>query len=194
MEKQKIVNETRSFHTSFETREVENENPMISGYFVVFDDTYNISPDMSESVDRHALDNTLTNDIRALYDHDTSKVLGRTSNGTLQLRLDDHGLWGDITINPKDSEAMNLYERVKRGDVNQCSFGFNINEQKPISREDGGTHWLLKDVDVAEISVVSFPAYESTCVSARSKQIEEIKKEKDEAWKQNLLNKLKGAN
>lgn len=191
MEKKNVASETRSFKTTFETRADENENPMISGYFVVFDDVYNFAPDMSESIDRHAFDNTLDGDIRALFDHDTSKVLGRTTNGTLHLRLDDHGLWGDILINTKDTEAMNLYERIKRGDVNQCSFGFDILDQQPIARDDGGTHWTVKKVKLWEVSPVTFPAYESTCVSARSKQVEDIKKEKQEAWKTQMRKRLK---
>ena len=187
--------EVRTFGTKFETREIdETENPMISGYFVVFDENYNFAPDMSESIDRHALDNTINGDIRALFDHDTSKVLGRTTNGTLQLRLDDHGLWGDISINRNDTEAMNLYQRVKRGDINQCSFGFEILRQEPITREDGGTHWLVKEVKLYEVSPVTFPAYETTSLSARSKQIEEIKAEKEQAWKENMLKKLRGEN
>lgn len=192
MEDKKLNYEVRSFTTDFETRDDES-NPTISGYFVVFNQEAPFDTMMSESIDRHALDNTINGDIRALFDHDTSKVLGRTTNGTLQLRIDDYGLWGDIAINPKDSEAMNLYERVKRGDVSQCSFGFDILSQEPITRDDGGTHWNVKEVKLYECSIVAFPFYESTCVSARNKQLDEIKKEKENAWKQNLLDKLKGA-
>lgn len=64
--------------------------------------------------------------VRALIDHETRLVLGRSKAGTLELREDSHGLWGKIRINPNDTDAMNLYNRVKRGDVDQCSFGFNI--------------------------------------------------------------------
>lgn len=185
--------EIRSYQTTFETRDAnESQNPVIEGYFVVFGDTFNITPDMSESIDPHAFDNTLDGDIRALADHDTSKVLGRTTNGTLQLRLDDHGLWGSVSINPNDTEAMNLYERVKRGDVNQCSFGFDILDQKPIVREDGGTHWLVKEVKLWECSVVCFPAYEATSVTARSKYVEDMKEREHEAWKLQMLTRLKG--
>ena len=193
MEDKKLNYEVRTVNTNFETRDDEN-NPTISGYFVVFNQEGDFDTLMSESIDKHALDNTINGDIRALNNHDTSKVLGRTTNGTLQLRIDDYGVWGDIAINPKDSEAMNLYERVKRGDVSQCSFGFDILKQEPITREDGGTHWVVKDVKLYEVSPVTFPFYETTSISARSKQLEEIKKEKAEAWKQNLLNKLKGVN
>lgn len=185
--------EVRTVNTNFETRDDEN-NPTISGYFVVFNQEGDFDTMMSESIDRHALDNTINGDIRALNNHDTSKVLGRTTNGTLQLRIDDYGVWGEIAINPKDSEAMNLYQRVKRGDVSQCSFGFDILRQEPITREDGGTHWNVKEVKLYEVSPVTFPFYETTSISARNRQLDEIKKEKEEAWKENLMKKLKGEN
>lgn len=184
--------EIRSYKTTFETRESQDNNPIIEGYFVRFDDVFNISPQMSESIDRHAFDKTLGNDIRALADHDTGKVLGRTSNGTLQLKLDDLGLWGSVSINPKDTEAMNYYERVKRGDISQCSFGFNILDQEPITREDGGTHWVVKEVELFECSIVAFPAYEATSIVARSKQIEDMKERENEAWKLQMKKRLKG--
>lgn len=193
MEKEKKFNyEVRSNNVDFTAK--DEENPTISGYFVVWNQEAPFDAMMSESIDRHALDNSLNGDIRALFDHDTSKVLGRTTNGTLQLKADDYGLWGDVSINRNDTEAMSLYQKVKRGDIDQASFGFNILRQEPITREDGGTHWLVKEVELFEISVVAFPFYESTCVSARNKQLDEIKKEKEEAWKQNLINKLKGVN
>ena len=63
-------------------------------------------------------------DIRALFNHDDSLVLGRTGNGTLTLAVDDVGLFGDIIINKDDPQAVGAYARVKRGDVIGCSFGF----------------------------------------------------------------------
>ena len=64
----------------------------ISGYFSVFGDTYDMWPDTTESIDPHAFDGALNDDIRALIDHETRLVLGRTTAGTLRLRVDNHGL------------------------------------------------------------------------------------------------------
>lgn len=191
MEEKKLNYEVRTFHTKFEVRNDE-QNPKIRGYFVVWDQEAPFDSMMSESIDRHALDNTIHGDIRALWNHDTSKVMGRTTNGTLQLSIDDYGLFGEIDVNPKDSEAMNNFYKVERGDVDQCSFGFNILRQEPITREDGGTHWVVKEVELFEVSPCTFPFYETTSISARSKHLEEIKKEKEKAWKDNLLKKLRG--
>lgn len=182
----------RSVTTNFETREDSGE-PTIEGYFAVFDSNYQIDKGMTESIDRHAFDSTLSGDIRALTDHDTSKVLGRTTNGTLELKTDDHGLWGKVRINPKDTEAMNLYERVKRGDVSQCSFGFEITSEETEVFESGDVHWTITGVNLFEVSAVTFPAYTATSISARSNDAKEIRKRQSEAWKERMLEKLKGA-
>ena len=182
----------RSNSFDFETRE-DGENPVIEGYFSVFNTNYDMGLEMSESIAPGAFSNSLSNDVRALINHDTTLVLGRTSAHTLELREDSRGLWGKITINPKDSDAMNLYERVKRGDVSQCSFGFNIVSEETDFREDGSVHWTIKEVDLHEVSVCTFPAYEETAVSARAHDLEEIKKRQAEKWRSDMLTKLKGA-
>lgn len=193
MKLEENVRTIRSIPTKFETRE-DNEDLSIEGYFAVFDGVYEIGDGMTESVDRHAFDNTLSGDIRALVDHDTTLVLGRTVAKTLELSVDEHGLWGKVSINPKDTDAMNLYERVKRGDVSQCSFGFEIVREETEVKDDGSVHWTIEEVNLWEVSAVTFPAYQSTSVSvARSKQAEKLKRRSNEAWKIRLKNKLKGA-
>jgi hypothetical protein len=127
-----------------------------------------------------------------LTNHDTTLVLGRTKAHTLELREDNHGLWGSVTINPKDSDAMNLYERVKRGDVDQCSFGFDIRSEDTDIREDGSIHWTIREVDLYEVSACTFPAYEETGISARAKERDEINQRALTAWKENARKKLKG--
>src|SRR5690606_33485190 len=98
----------------------------IEGYWVVFNQETELWPGAFEEIAPTAFDGSLDRDVRALINHDSTLVLGRTKAGTLELRVDSHGLWGRVKINPKDTDAVNLYERVKRGDVDQCSFGFNI--------------------------------------------------------------------
>lgn len=174
--------EMRTLESKFQTRE-ENEEKRIEGYFSVFDGIYDIAPGVSESIDSHAFDNTLSGDIRALINHDTTLVLGRTAAHTLELRTDAHGLWGSILINPNDQDAMNMYERVKRGDVDQCSFGFDITNEDTEVREDGSVHWTIKGIKLYEVSVCTFPAYETTEVSARSAEAVDIRKRRFDAWK-----------
>ena len=175
----------RTVATQFETRQ-EGEAPHISGYFAVFNTNYEIAPGMSESIAPGAFSNTLGNDVRALINHDTTLVLGRTKAGTLQIREDSHGLWGDIQINPNDQDAMNLYERVKRGDVDQCSFGFEIVSEETEFREDESVHWTITEVNLFEVSACTFPAYEATNISARAAQRDTIKARELAAWKETM--------
>lgn len=181
----------RTASTQFNTRD-DDGKLAIEGYFAVFNSIYQIGEMMSESIAPGAFDNTLSGDIRALINHDTTLVLGRTKAGTLQLRTDSHGLWGHIDINPNDTDAMNLYNRVQRGDVDQCSFGFDILNEETEYREDGSIHWTIKEVELYEVSPCTFPAYEETSIAARAKERDEILKRKSQAWEEKMLKKLKG--
>ena len=147
-----------------------------------------------ETIDEDAFNETVDGDVRALVNHDSTLVLGRTTAGTLTLRVDRTGLWGSIVINQSDQDAMNLYERVKRGDVSQCSFGFDILDQSTEVMENGTTVWRLKKVELYEVSVVTFPAYEDTSVIARKKDYEELQKRKKELWQKEMIQRLKGVN
>ena len=183
----------RSIASKFETRESE-EGIFIEGYFSVFNSTYELWPGATESVAPGAFENTLGGDIRALIDHETRLVLGRNKSGTLVLREDSHGLWGRVKINPNDQDAVNLYERVKRGDVDQCSFGFDIVKEDTEVRDDGSVHWTIREVKLYEVSVVTFPAYTETSVSARKRDFEEIQKRETEKWRDDMKRRLKGEN
>ena len=175
--------QTRGGLTKFETRE-ENGEKRIEGYFAVFDSNYDLWDGATESIGRNAFDGALGDDIRALIDHETRLVLGRTSAGTLTLRVDEHGLWGSIKINEADSDAMNLYARVQRGDVSQCSFGFDIlQERTDVDSATGAVHWTIEKVKLYEVSCVTFPAYKETAIQARAEEYRDIKKRENERWK-----------
>lgn len=185
--------QVRVLSQSMKTRAEETGDKYISGYFSVFNSNYELWKGASESVDSHAFDEALDDDIRCLINHNDRLVLGRTKAGTLALRVDDKGLWGEVKVNEKDQDAVNLYERVKRGDVDQCSFGFEIldelREENPIT---GDIHWTIKKVKLYEVSVVTFPAYSETEVSARHKEFEEIQKRRNEEWRRERMKRLKG--
>ena len=164
---------------------------VIEGYFAVFNSDYEMWEGASESIAPGAFTSSMGGDIRGLTNHDTTLVLGRTKAHTLELKEDTHGLWGRITINPKDSDAVNTYERVKRGDVDQCSIGFMIRSEETDFRDDGSIHWTITDVDLFEVSVCTFPAYEEAGGSARHRDAEELKKRASEAWKMQMNERLK---
>lgn len=183
----------RTINSDFKLRrDGEDNHPVIEGYFSVFNSNYDMGWGMSESIAETAFDGALSDDIRALIDHETRLVLGRNTVGTLRLRTDSRGLWGEIDINPNDTDAMNLVARVERGDVSQCSFGFDILDEEAEFRDNGDIHWTIKAVKLYEVSVVTFPAYTDTAVSCRSKQKEDILKRKNDAWKASALKRLRG--
>lgn len=183
--------QTRTAATEFRAAEQDGKK-RIEGYFAVFGSNYEMWPGASESVDSHAFDGALNDDIRALIDHETRLVLGRTTAGTLQLRADDHGLWGSIEINEQDTDAMNLYARVQRGDVNQCSFGFDIlDERTEINETTGDVHWTIMRVKLYEVSCVTFPAYKETGISARKDEFAQIRRRQTDAWKERMRGRIK---
>ena len=166
----------------------------ISGYFAVFDDVYEMWPGVTESIDPHAFDAALSGgeDVRALIDHLTHLVLGRTVPGTLRLRVDNKGLWGDIDVNEDDTDATNLYARVDRGDVDQCSFGFDIlDEERSVNELTGEVHYTIKAVKLYEVSVCTFPAYKGTGVEARAEREKEIKRRAFNEWRERQRRRLK---
>ena len=140
----------------------------IETYFAVFGDVFEMWPGATESFDAHAFDGALNADVRCLTNHDPSKVLGRTKSGTLSLSIDNYGLKGIVEINERDQDAMNLYARVQRGDVSQCSVGFDILREDYRINPDGTQHWTIMEVRLYEGSIVTFPAYEKTEAVARS--------------------------
>ena len=183
----------RTCSTTLKTRAEPTEELVIEGYFAVFNSIYDMGCGMTESIAPGAFTDALNGDIRALIDHDSRLVLGRTTAGTLSLQQDDHGLYGKIVINPNDSDAKNLYERVKRGDVSQCSFGFCIEDEDTNVLEDGSIHWTIRKVHLFEVSCCTFPAYEDTAIAARKQDREAIRERKKTAWKASMREKLKGA-
>ncbi len=175
----------------FQTREADGRL-YIDGYFAVFNSEYWLWDGAFETIDPGAFSLETDTDIRALTNHDTTLVLGRTVAGTLQLRVDDKGLLGTILINVNDQDAVNLYERVKRGDVSQCSFGFDILQEAVEYRDDGITCWHLQRVKLYEVSVCTFPAYEATAVQARKAELEHVRERKIEAWRAEALARVRG--
>lgn len=186
--------QTREIAADLKTRSEESGEPVIEGYFAVFNDIYEMFPGATETIAPGAFTKTISDDIRALINHDTTLVLGRTAAHTLEVSQDERGLFGRIRINPNDTDAMNLYARVKRGDVSQCSIGFEITEEDTEYRDDGSVHWTIKEVKLYEVSCCTFPAYENTGISARKRDLEALQVKRREAWKAQMMARLKGGN
>ena len=191
-DKRMCYRQTRSVPVNFQTRS-DDTGPVIAGYFAVFNNPTELWPGCIEQIAPGAFASSLNGDVRALIDHDTRLVIGRTVAGTLTLREDEFGLYGEIKINEHDSDAMNLYARVQRGDVSQCSFGFDIVAEDYVVSPDGQTcTWTIREVKLYETSVVTFPAYAATSVSARdADSAASLKSTRLERRKKELLERIK---
>lgn len=143
----------------------------ISGYGAVFNSFAQIGA-FREVVKPGAFSRALREhqDVRALFNHDPNRVLGRTKSGTLTLREDGKGLFFRIEL-PDTDAARGLHASIDRGDIDGCSFGFAcVKENWPEAGKNGGqrsTRELL-DVDLFDVGPVTFPAYAQTSVDARS--------------------------
>lgn len=166
--------------TIFKTREEQETGDLIlSGYFIKFDAETELWPGYCEVIKREGVENAIQNaDIRALFNHDHSLVLGRTGNQTLSLAVDDVGLYGEIIINRDDPQALGAYARVKRGDVVGCSFGFMPIEVATKEREDGTYLDTILELEIFEVSPCTFPAYPQTEIAARQQYFEKQQVEK----------------
>lgn len=160
--------------TQFQTREEQESGDLIlSGYFIKFDEETELWPGYFEVIKREGVEKAIKNaDIRALFNHDHSLVLGRTGNDTVRLGVDDVGLFGDIIINKDDPQAVGAYARVQRGDVIGCSFGFFPIKINTEERDDGSYLDTILDLEIFEVSPCTFPAYPQTEIAARQKDFE----------------------
>lgn len=179
------------FASKLSTRNEATENQnlkIIEGYFAKFNDVTEITSDMKEMILKNAFKNSLlNNDIRCLFNHNTDVVLGRNTSGTLTLYEDDIGLFGRLEINSNDVEACNIYERVKRGDITGCSFGFYPIEEE-LKWEDEIAIFQLKEVDLLEVSICTFPAYPTTEINARTDSVKNTIEKKKKILKERLNN------
>lgn len=137
--------------------------PTIVGYAAVFGVEADIGGFFREQLARGAFARALREkqDVRALFNHESGRVLGRSAAGTLRLEEDDHGLL--VEIDPPDTETgREVVTLIERGDVSGMSFGF-------IAREEEWDEDLrtLLDVDLFDVSPVTFPAYAETEVGLR---------------------------
>lgn len=159
------VKQTRTVDiTQLKTRDAETGGgQIVTGYASVFDQPTSIANIYTEVIAPGAFDRTLAtnNDIRALFNHDTGRVLGRTKSGTLQLSEDEHGLAFVLEL-PDTTTGRDLAISLQRGDINQCSFGFYPTREAWDYSDPDNPIDTVQEVDLLEISIVTFPAYEGT--------------------------------
>ena len=167
--------EQRSY--SFEVRAEEGEGgAIITGRPIVYDSRTDLGY-FDEIIDRGALDGADLTDVRFLVNHDISKIpLARSrrnnGNSTMQLSVDTEGMFIRVKLDTENNaEAKALYSAVQRGDISGMSFMFSIDGESWENLEsDHPTRHVTKIGSVVEVSAVTFPAYDTTTINARSKE------------------------
>ncbi|NKW09827.1 HK97 family phage prohead protease [Ochrobactrum tritici] len=158
-------------------RRADGDKFTLVGYAAVFGEVADIGGYFGEVIARGAFTETLkTADVRAYFDHDSGRILGRSSAGTLRLREDDKGLAVEIDL-PDTSDGRDVRTLVERGDVSGMSFSFSAVKQTWDEATDPPTR-TIQELKLYEVSVVSDPAYEGTSVALRSR--DEARKDKRE--------------
>ena len=176
------MKEIRKLDLQFRTEETDDKME-IKGYAVVFNspETYGYTEVISEK----ALDNADMSDVVLRYNHnDTFMVLARTRNKSLNLNVDEKGLFMDATLQNDITEHRNIYNAIKSGLIDKQSFAFTIDEDE--YDYDTDTRTITKIGKLYDVSVVDQPFYNATDVSLASKNDDfmerraELRKEHEE--------------
>jgi HK97 family phage prohead protease len=174
-ERRFVVSELESKH---EVRSIDNEEEdeyIITGYAA----KYNSETDLGyirEVIMPNAFDEVLQDDVRALLNHDESSILGRTKSGTLRIWADGIGLGYEVKLDKRNTDHMNTYYSIQRGDISQSSFAFIVKEQSWEKGEQTNLRKIMKVERLFDVSPVTYPAYNDTSVASRS-MAESIKDE-----------------
>ncbi len=188
----------RSFRGAELRAESQGDEMALAGYAATFNCLSSDLGGFREMIAPTAFNRTLESgaDVKCLFQHDAGKVLGRTKNGTLQVSTDERGLKFRCALDKNSALARDVYAAVKRGDVDECSFMFTVpdgGDQWEESVDERGNKFMrrtLRNIDLMEVSSVSFPAYPSTNVGARSADYVALS---TEAWRTQALARLNAA-
>lgn len=150
-----------------EVRFSGDDKRTLEGYAAIFETPYSL-PTFDEVIMPGTFSRALSEgqDVRALIEHDPGRIIGRTKNDTLELREDGRGLLTRIRL-PDTQDARDLATLVERGDLDAMSFGFTVTEDRWEKKEGRNTRYI-EDVDLFDVSIVSYPASVSTSVALRS--------------------------
>lgn len=174
----------------------QDNNRTVRGYAALYNSETELRPGIFERIAPGAFSSAIqASDIRALLNHNPDHVLGRTKSGTLRVAEDQKGLSFEVDLPETRADVL---ESLKRGDIDQCSFAFTITDDgmDVERRADGSKMITITKIErIYDVTIATYPAYEDTEVSARSKQIlDEIEAgepEQDKATQQRNENILK---
>ena len=169
---------------NFEIRAISDTEPekrIAEGYATTFDEPYELGQwddwdgyrvHFIEQIDRKAFDSTDMSDVIMQYNHE-GRVFARTSNNTLELRVDEHGLFISADLGGTEL-GRGLYEEIAGGYTNRMSFGFVVSKDERTEEKDNDnkTRTIKRTITgirkLYDVSAVSIPANDGTVISARS--------------------------
>ena len=196
MEQMKI---TRAYNFEIRAENNEKNGDHIVGRPIVYNSRTNLGW-FDEIIEAGALDKSNLKDVRFLVNHNTNMIpLARSrnnnENSTMQMEVDKDGMSIRVNLDTENNtEARNLYSAIKRGDITGMSFMFTIDDEEWENLEsDHPTRHIRKISQVFEVSAVTFPAYESTEISARDKEALESAKATLESVRRQALDSEKEA-
>lgn len=152
------------------------------GYAALFNSETDIGGYFREKIAPGAFKDAIGGDIRALIDHDTGRVIGRSASGTLRLSEDEKGLFVEIDL-PDTTDGRDLAVQLERGDISGMSFGFAVTHDEWDETGDIPLR-TIHAVELYEVSAVAFPAYGDTSIALRSRDEARKEREKSEERKQ----------
>jgi HK97 family phage prohead protease len=158
--------------------EVRADGQTVAGYAAVFNSETDIGGMFREKIAPGAFKPSLNGDVRALWNHVSSNVIGRTKAGTLRLAEDNKGLAVEIDL-PDTQVGRDLRENMRLGNVDGMSFGFRVTKQQWDETGDIPVR-TIEEVELFEVSAVTFPAYEATEIALRSLDKQRDEREKKE--------------
>lgn len=171
--------ERRNYQFEVRAEEGEDGVKILTGRPIVYNSPTDIGGWFQEEIMRGALDETDLTDVRFLVNHNTDMIpLARSrrnnGNSTMQMTVDSEGLFlNKVSLDVENNaDARALYSAVERGDLDGMSFMFSVEEEEwDYSNEDYPTRKITKIGSVVEVSAVTWPAYESTFIDSRSKEV-----------------------
>ena len=190
--------ERRNYQFEVRAEEADDGIKILSGRPIVYNSPTDIGGWFEEEIARGALDETDLTDVRFLVNHNTDMIpLARSrrnnGNSTMQMRVDQDGLFLEkVELDVENNgDAKALYSAISRGDVSGMSFMFSVEEEEwDYSNEDYPRRTITKIGSVVEVSAVTWPAYDSTYIDARSNEALESAKavlERAKGQRENLV-------
>lgn len=188
---------------SKENKGTENvkDEMVVEGYALRFDKDSDLLPhfdfengfiEVIETISPNALKETDMSDVRFLFNHEPNQILGRSTNETLELKVDEEGLFYRAKL-PNTTVARDVYENIKVGNINQCSFAMNISLDDYEVKRDGSGAYRAKVNKInrlLDVSAVTYPAYRETDVGAVLRGIGNVEDEKEAKEREAILHKI----